>query len=241
MMTVLLKEKGLIDPSRDVVCFANTGKENPETLDFVHQCDVHFGLGIVWIEYDPQVKSKWKQVNYQTASRKGEPFEALIKNFLPSAYRRFCTSELKVIPMKKLMKSFGHKFWHVVMGIRHDEPQRWGRILQNTQKEPFFYELPMHEWGTVKADVDLFWQQQPFNLLLKAYEGNCDLCFMKGRDNIVNLIREKPPKAEWWIQKEMQVGATFRDGISYAQMKQIATSQTEIDFTETYPCFCNID
>jgi hypothetical protein len=32
------------------VVFANTGQEREETLEFVKQCDDHFGFGTVWIE-----------------------------------------------------------------------------------------------------------------------------------------------------------------------------------------------
>jgi 3'-phosphoadenosine 5'-phosphosulfate sulfotransferase (PAPS reductase)/FAD synthetase len=33
------------------VLFCNTGKEYDETLDFVHQCEVHWGVEIHWLEY----------------------------------------------------------------------------------------------------------------------------------------------------------------------------------------------
>jgi 3'-phosphoadenosine 5'-phosphosulfate sulfotransferase (PAPS reductase)/FAD synthetase len=34
-----------------IVCFANTGKERQETLDFVHACEVNFDVEINWLEY----------------------------------------------------------------------------------------------------------------------------------------------------------------------------------------------
>ena len=75
-------------PDHVVVTFANTGKELPETLDFVNACAVNWGVPIVWLERvitrNPEgIKPKYAYetaiVNYETASRKGEPFEALIK------------------------------------------------------------------------------------------------------------------------------------------------------------------
>ncbi len=46
--------KRIIDEWSDkydfIVVFANTGLEHPKTLDFVHNCDTHFGFKTVWVE-----------------------------------------------------------------------------------------------------------------------------------------------------------------------------------------------
>lgn len=241
MMTKKLQDIGFAKDTH--IVFANTGKETPETLDFVNECDKRWNLGVIWIEYIPQ-KPFFKIVTYETASRKGEPFEALIdkRKYLPNIAHRMCTGELKVKPMKQLMKSLKYKFWNVALGIRYDEPLRWGRILQNTQKEPFFYELPLYEWGVTKADVKKFWSEQDFDLQLKGYQGNCDLCFLKGKAKLIQLIRENPAKADWWIQQEKKVQNTFKKDNSYSDLVDVATNQLEIDFESIdYPCHCNID
>jgi hypothetical protein len=54
---------------------------------------------------------------------------------------------------------------------------------------------------------------------LQPHEGNCDLCFLKGRRKLVNLIRDRPDLAAWWIEQETRIGGTFRsDRPSYAAM-----------------------
>ena len=66
-------------PLDAIVCFANTGKEEEATLKFVHDCSINWDVPIVWLEYrDAEVK--FAVVDYKTASRNGEPFEALIRN-----------------------------------------------------------------------------------------------------------------------------------------------------------------
>ena len=55
-----------------IFTFANTGKELPETLDFVNDCDKAWNLNVVWIEYCPI--NKFKVVDYESASRDGLPF-----------------------------------------------------------------------------------------------------------------------------------------------------------------------
>ena len=48
-MTKLLLDK--YSGKREIlVIYANTGKEREETLEFIHNCDLHFGFKTVWIE-----------------------------------------------------------------------------------------------------------------------------------------------------------------------------------------------
>ena len=67
-------------PVEALVCFANTGKECEETLDFVRDCSVNWQVPITWVEYAAaeETKDRYKLVTFDTASRDGEPFEALI-------------------------------------------------------------------------------------------------------------------------------------------------------------------
>lgn len=47
-MTNRLINEGLQDY---IVTFQNTGKEMPQTLDFINECDKRWNLNIVWLEY----------------------------------------------------------------------------------------------------------------------------------------------------------------------------------------------
>lgn len=100
MLYKVLEAHQMSLPSDAMVCFANTGKEDEATLKFVHDCAVNWNVPIVWLEYREAAESKdsWVQVTYETASRKGEPFEAVIrkKNYLPNPVTRFCTIEMKI-------------------------------------------------------------------------------------------------------------------------------------------------
>ena len=37
-----------------------------------------------------------------------------------------------------------------------------------------------------------FWKRQPFDLAIPGEWSNCDLCFMKGRGQLLRLIQEQP-------------------------------------------------
>lgn len=64
--------KKLIDDGIDnfLVMFQNTGKEHPNTLDFINECDKRWNLNVIWIEYP--FGNKFEIVNYETASRYGK-------------------------------------------------------------------------------------------------------------------------------------------------------------------------
>jgi hypothetical protein len=99
--------------------------------------------------------------------------------------------------------------------------------------------------GVTQDTVQEFWKRQPFNLGLKFRDGitpmgNCDLCFLKGPNQIMSLIREKPERAVWWAKQEAAIGGTFRsDRPGYGQMHKFSTSMGDL-FTEeeSIACFC---
>jgi 3'-phosphoadenosine 5'-phosphosulfate sulfotransferase (PAPS reductase)/FAD synthetase len=125
MLYQILQAHGGTLPDHGKVIFANTGKEMPETLDFVQACSDHWGVDITWVEYGGQVedgiqkrgryagKPKYKEttriVDYATASRAGEPYEVLIRERkMPPSWRaRFCTSALKVHRIHDIMTDIG--------------------------------------------------------------------------------------------------------------------------------------
>ncbi|MCL2160704.1 MAG: phosphoadenosine phosphosulfate reductase family protein [Betaproteobacteria bacterium] len=225
------------------VVFANTGKEMPETLDFVQECSQRWNVSITWVEYadhnDPQLR--WKIVDYASASRHGEPFAAMIgrRKMLPNPVMRMCTGHLKVRPKKLYVQQvLGWTEWDVAIGFRADELHRVAR-LSKPHKEPYERFAPLARAGITAVDVSAFWQAQPFDLQLpnhngKTMHGNCDLCFLKGAGQIMSLIRECPSRAKWWMEQESRITTTggqghlFRkDRPSYADMFRIVEEQDE--------------
>ena len=255
MLYKVLKAHQMSLPEDAVVCFANTGKEDEATLKFVHDCSTHWNVPIVWLEYRnaEDTKDRWTEVTYETASRNGEPFEAVIrkKNYLPNPVTRFCTIEMKIRTIANYLFSKGmcetrsqgeYMSW---VGIRADEPRRSAKIPRDR--------TPLVTAGVTKEIVGEFWRNQPFDLELPningvTYHGNCDLCFLKGTSQTMSLIQEKPERAIWWAKMEALAlalasrpdGARFRkDRAGYAQMMEYAKDQTDFfGNDETIPCFC---
>lgn len=212
------------------VVFANTGKERPETLDFVRDCQDRWGVPIVWLERTPGAHGqRFQIVGHNSASRDGLPFNQLIreKNYLPNPVTRFCTIELKIRVMRDYARSLGWEHWTNIVGLRADEPGRVATALaRNAEgKERWQTVMPLHTDGVTEAEVLEFWRTMPFDLNLESYEGNCDLCFLKGRGKITRIMADRPDLADWWIEAEAEPrmsnasGAHFRaDRPSYAAL-----------------------
>src|SRR5215475_13155125 len=78
MLWRILQAHGGTLPDDVKVTFANTGKEMPQTLDFVRDCGERWGVEVVWLEYRRNDGPSFEIVTHETASRAGEPFKALI-------------------------------------------------------------------------------------------------------------------------------------------------------------------
>jgi hypothetical protein len=79
-------------------------------------------------------------------------------------------------------------------------------------------------------DVMAFWAAQPFDLGLRPWEGNCDLCFLKGRGIRKAIIRDNPASADWWIEQERLTGGFFDRRDRYAPLAAEVARQPNFDF-----------
>ena len=257
MLKKVLEAGGGQLPDQAIVCFANTGKEEEATLKFVNDCSVNWGVKIHWIEYEDHElpENRYKEVTYETASRNGEPFEAIIRKrqYLPNPVTRFCTSELKIRTMACFLKHSGlfddctkseleNASW---IGLRYDEGRRAAKIADKRRVPLFTAKVSVQHIGE-------FWEKQSFNLELPTYKGrtlagNCDLCFLKPANQIATLIAENPKRAIWWANMEALAlaskpsGATFRkDRPNYESMVKFAAEQLTVfdDTEEGIACFC---
>jgi 3'-phosphoadenosine 5'-phosphosulfate sulfotransferase (PAPS reductase)/FAD synthetase len=230
MLWRILQAHGGTLPDDVHVCFANTGKEREETLRFVHECSVRWGVRVRWLEWINRPDSKvppserFIEVGFNSAARKGEPFKALVrrKKYLPNAVTRFCTAELKIDTMKQFMLAQGYERWTNVVGLRRDEMHRVFKQYERNEsgKERWRSHMPMatRAGATTSRDIWRFWLgqnvdpkklryplPQGFDLGLWPYEGNCDDCFLKGLAVLVHQERERPGTAADWIGMEDEV------------------------------------
>jgi len=232
-------------PRNAVVSFQNTGREMPETLDFVRQVSERWNVPIVWLEYDitDEGKNYFKVVNHNSASRNGEPFDKQINKYnrLPNARFRFCTGVLKMQTGQKYLKSLGWKSWKHAIGIRADEPRRLTKKSEGNID--LFY--PLAEAQKTKRNVEAFWMLQPFDLALpmhngKTMKGNCDFCFLKSEATLALMAREHPELAQWWIDAEQRLDNRFERNRDMASLVEFVQRQQDWVFDEQ-DYFCQAD
>lgn len=208
-MTKFILESEIYKDYEKVVVFANTGKERLETLDFVNECDLKWNFNVRWIEaefHEQWGKKNWYgNTDYKNASRNGEPFEAYIKKErLPNQKYPNCSGRLKSIPIHKFMRyEMKWKNYYTAIGIRSDETQRinW----ESANKNKFIYPLVTD----LRVDTEFirkFWLSQDFDLQLKDYEGNCDMCWKKSKRKLMTLVLENPKMMDWWKEMETKYG-----------------------------------
>lgn len=252
----------------DHVLFCNTGKEHEKTLEYVRETAERWNIKIVWLEYhrtrfpkyrDPESATRqqricaaagrtylepgpepgFREVTFESASRRGEPFENLIDlSGLPNFNTPFCSTELKTRVIKKWMKARGYKRWDSYVGIRADEQWRVSRMRANAEKanEPWDIVTPLVDAGTTVRDVLDFWlgaswmpgqpfperPPQGFDLGLQPEFGNCTLCYKKTAEKLVRVAASDLTALDWWEEQERRTSSVWNLNAGLVQIRRAA-------------------
>lgn len=212
MTKLCLEEYG--DSHDIVVTFANTGCEHPATLDFVRDCDLHWGFNTVWLEavvtHGQRIGIRHKIVNHETASRNGEPYEEAVKKHgVFNVANPKCTSRLKTEVMESFLSRemgwntrIGQRDYDTAVGIRADEIDRL-----SSKSEAYRFIYPLVDFGYTKEMVNAFMRQYPFDLALPsdAY-GNCVWCWKKSLRKLMTVAKEDPSAFDFPARLEAQYG-----------------------------------
>lgn len=230
-MTILSK------PTReDIVLFTDTGWEHEKTYKFINDFEANEGIPVTRISYE-HIKSPGLT-----------GFDALAnwKNYLPNRTQRVCTNELKIKTAKRYLRQLGIRRFENFIGFRFDEQDR---ILNRKQQfKNVFDKFPLNDLKVTKEMVNQYWLSKPYTLEIPSILGNCDLCFIKGKVNIIKILGLYPELADKWIRAEETASnrrgsktAFFKD-ITYRELLHIAQSQKtlfDLDLAEpAYNCSC---
>ena len=191
--------------------FTDTGKELPETYDFLGLLEGFLG----------------KQIEYLNPDRDFDFWLSQFNNFLPSAQSRWCTRQLKLRPFEQWTKHYlqeGYRVYSYV-AIRADEQYREG---YNSKKDDLVVKLPLKDAGLDKADVFDILSASGLGLP-KYYEwrsrSGCYFCFFQRKIEWVGLLERHPDKFE--LAKNYEKTAldhgspfTWSEGESLEQLSQ---------------------
>jgi len=225
MMTILE-----YNPKTDYVIFCDTGREHPKTYEFIDLFEKKENIPLIRLGYEKAY----------------EQFLS-IRNFkeIPNIAKRSCTRELKIFPSRRwARKNIGMEYQNLI-GFRVDEKER---ILKNKNKwKKVQNKFPLNERGINKYMVNSFWNEKEYKLDLVPILGNCTLCFMKGKNAIINILKHFPELATPWIQDEEKAketfGHTYLNNISIKECLKIAQAPnlfSELPLDEITPSFnCN--
>lgn len=188
--------KWLLDNKSDeyelIFIFMNTGAEDERTLSFVDRCDKEFGLNLIWLEADikhgERVGTKYKIVDFKTASRECEPFYEMVKKYgIPNQSYPHCNRELKLAPFEAWMKDHAPDAYRAI-GIRCDEIDR---MVADMNEKKIIYPLIKMK-PTRKGDVLGWWSRQSFDLELPEHYGNCVTCWKKSDRKLLTIAHDSP-------------------------------------------------
>jgi 3'-phosphoadenosine 5'-phosphosulfate sulfotransferase (PAPS reductase)/FAD synthetase len=209
----------------DLVIFTDTGREHPKTYKFIHDFEAHENIPVIKISY----------------KNSATPFDTLLADqkhkIIPNRVKRMCTVQLKMKTCKRYLRSIGVTEFNNFIGFRADEPLRIKRRVQKFKR--VHDKFPLYYDGITKPMINEYWANKPYNLEIPSILGNCTLCFMKGKNAIINILASYPELAAPWISDEEKVGKTYLTDISIKQLLSIAQNNLfkDKDLNEVTPAF----
>lgn len=205
----------------DLVIFCDTGREHPKTYKFINDFEAYEKIPIIRLKYEGG-------------------FEKLIekRKAIPNNFKRFCTIELKIKTARRYLRQLKIQKYENLVGFRFDEPLRVKRRKQMWKQ--VIDKFPLYDKGITKQMINDYWNQKNYTLEIPSILGNCDLCFMKGKNAIISILSVYPELADKWIADEEKMKPyQYFQNTSIKQLKQIAQNNLfkDYDLNEIKPAF----
>lgn len=201
--------------------------EDDATLIAMMQLEQHLGKEIIWVRgktYDQILLERYASVLEGNRKR------------LPSWARRYCTEEMKLLPIFEYLYYNGYTPCQMNIGFRSDEWKRIFKFYRNRNGSPkipgpHFYHYPMscNNFGErLQQWQDIYYRRACFPIYTDGttklqtrdyFKGliyfpeisNCEGCFHKDIDIIAFKARTSPAKSRWWQKWESYGMGTWRD------------------------------
>lgn len=207
----------------DIVLFCDTGREHPATYDFIKKFEINEHIPVIKIAYNKDgligFDAMFKHQKYKK---------------IPNRMKRICTFELKIFTAKRWLRKQGIQKFVNLIGFRADEQNR---ILSHKERyKKVVTSFPLNEMQVTKEIVDNFWANKSYNLTIPNTDiplpkilGNCDLCFLKGKDVVMAIMKHFPELADKWIEDEEQAkkmfGHTYFKGTTYKELLDLSKTK----------------
>jgi 3'-phosphoadenosine 5'-phosphosulfate sulfotransferase (PAPS reductase)/FAD synthetase len=255
MMAYHIKNSEKYSHYNKVYVFCNTGMERPETIEFLKNIEKFWKIPLIKIEgvYSGimNIGVGFKIVNWQDLNMTAKPFSEAIKhknkgifNGLPNQDAPYCSDMLKTRTAKKLCDDlFGVNNYKKAIGFRkEDMPKRITFAEIKEDKQRIFPLLTDFYTPISQLDLNKFWKTQPFKLELHGKYGNCELCWKKSDDTLMENIRYGTRFVDWFKKEEEKYNSlSFRGHKSIDELVKMAELPTtmRMNFEDDFSCVCS--
>jgi len=200
----------------------------------------------------------------------GEAFEDVIRTkkmsnggfFLPNQQIRYCTTAMKLTPIKEWWYDNIKEIVDMRIGYRGNEKRRMDRMVDKYNENGYHVDkfivgkrgggqnkweefewrkcsFPLIEDNILKDKIVEYWKDKPVTF---ADYNNCIMCFHRSPLFLSKMAQEHPKKAQWFADMEEMAGSRFKKEVS---MKEIINykPQFELTFEDFSSCdsgFCGI-
>jgi 3'-phosphoadenosine 5'-phosphosulfate sulfotransferase (PAPS reductase)/FAD synthetase len=171
--------------------FCDTGKELKETYDYLEKIEIRLNI----------------KIERLSAERGFDHWLEVYDGFLPSPKSRWCTKQLKIIPLEKFI---GDDEAVSYIGIRADE-HRDGYVSTKPTIKPVY---PFKEKGLVKADIIRLLEDSGIGLpdyYKWRSRSGCFFCFFQRKYEWVMLHENHPDLFDEAVRYEQE----HKDGRKY--------------------------
>jgi hypothetical protein len=172
--------------------FMDTGAEHPKTYDFIRNLIRHWGIKLTCLRVvvNPELGegNSYREVDPGDLHHDLEPWKACTSKYgNPSVSTPYCTKEMKTRPLGKWIND--HLKGEVTqwLGMRVDEPRRL------KTRDGYSYLADISDF--TKEDILDWWEDQPFDLDIPEWLGNCVFCVKKNHKKIRLAQMDEPQRA----------------------------------------------
>ena len=196
----------------------------------------------------------------------GETFEQVIKkhgNYLPNKMARFCTTDMKIIPIFNFLKENTELPVKMRIGLRPTEKNRMANILERADENglehfktiigkskngknnkwgevPYRYvEFPLIDDNIQKDTIYNYWDNQKVRF---AYRNNCVGCVNRNPLFLSHIAQKDIDSFNWFVKQEKKTGNTFNKEAAYKDILRFGVQNQlfDEDFGDCDSGYCGI-
>jgi hypothetical protein len=193
--------------------------ESDKTLYVMRDLEQLIGENIIWVT--------------------GVTFEELIKSkkALPNMMQRFCTTELKMMPIGYWWLNNINEKVLMQIGFRYDEIERHLKFTNDIKLKVGKHENGKNRWKTFDWRVGKFplIEDKITNYQVNNWaktininfppDSNCVGCFWKNVMQLRKNFEDEPQKMRWFLEMEKLINRRWKSKITYEQIGKIFLQQ----------------